>query len=103
LGWNTRHDSFMECEPQRPLVSHSLDMQLGVCDLLLHSLQVVEILNALPPGTLFNVKIVRDQGTFVTKGKVIYVHERIGMGVAFVDPTKDQLEIVDSWLVASTG
>ena len=59
----------------------------------------VDILNALPAGTLLNVRIICDKGTFVTKGKIIYVDERIGMGVAFLDPPTDQLEILDSWLV----
>ena len=58
----------------------------------------VDILNALPVGTPLHVRISRDQGTFVTKGKIIYVHERIGMGVVFLDPLKEQLQILDSWL-----
>jgi hypothetical protein len=44
----------------------------------------VDILNALPVGTSLNVLISRDQGTFVTKGKIIYV--------------QDQLQVLDSWL-----
>jgi hypothetical protein len=59
----------------------------------------VDTLNALPVATLLNVRISRDQGTFVTKGKIIYVDERIGMGVVFLDPPKDQLEILDAWLL----
>jgi hypothetical protein len=31
----------------------------------------VDILNALPTGTCLNVRICRDEGTFVTKGKII--------------------------------
>ena len=58
----------------------------------------VDTMNALPVGTSLNVRIARDQGAFVTKGKIIYVHERIGVGVVFIDPPKDQLEILDSWL-----
>jgi hypothetical protein len=58
----------------------------------------VDILNTLPVGTLLNMQILRDSGTFMTKGKIIYVHERIGMGVAFIDPPPDQLKILDSWL-----
>jgi hypothetical protein len=58
----------------------------------------VDILNALPAGTLLNVRIICDKGIFVTKGKIVYVDERIGMGVAFLDPLKDQLKILDSWL-----
>jgi len=34
----------------------------------------------------------------VTKGEIIYVHEGFGMGVVFLDPSKDQLQILDSWL-----
>ncbi len=59
----------------------------------------MDTLNALPVATLLNVRISRDQGTFVTKGKIIYVDERIGMGVVFLDPPKDQLEILDAWLL----
>jgi len=58
----------------------------------------VDILNTLPVGTALNVLISRDQGTFVTKGKIIYVHEKFGMGVLFLDPSKDQLQVLDSWL-----
>jgi hypothetical protein len=60
----------------------------------------VDIMNTLPVGTLLNVSISCDQGTFVTRGKIVYVQERIGMGVVFLDPPKDQLEILDSWLAA---
>ena len=58
----------------------------------------VDILNTLPVGTLFKMQIVRDSGTFTTKGKIIYVHERIGMGVEFIDPPPDQLKVLDFWL-----
>ena len=58
----------------------------------------MDILNVLPEGTLINVRISCDQGTLVVKGKILYVHERIGMGVVFLDPPKDQLEILNSWL-----
>ena len=58
----------------------------------------VDVLNALPEETLVSVCISCDRGTFVTRRKIIYVHDRIGMGVVFLDPTGDQLEILDSWL-----
>jgi hypothetical protein len=58
----------------------------------------VDILNALPVGTSLTIHISCDQGSFVTKGRVIHIQERIGMGVAFLNPPKDQLEILDSWL-----
>ena len=58
----------------------------------------VDIANTLPVGTTLNVRISRDQGAFVTPGKILYVQEHIGMGVAFLETPKDQLEILDSWL-----
>jgi hypothetical protein len=58
----------------------------------------VDIQNPLPVGTALSLQIVRDQGTLVTKAKVIYFHERIGMGVAFLDLTEDQLKMLDSWI-----
>ena len=59
----------------------------------------VDILNMLPVGTSLHVRISCDGGTFETKAKILYVHERIGIGVQFLDTSKDQLEILDSWLV----
>ena len=59
----------------------------------------VDSLNALPVDTVLNLRIERDHGTFATRGKIIYVHERIGMGVVFLDPPKDQVEILDSWII----
>ncbi len=58
----------------------------------------VDIMNALPVGDVLNLRISNDQGTFVARGKIIYVHERIGMGVVFMDPPEDQLHILDTWL-----
>lgn len=59
----------------------------------------VDVLVTLPTGTLIQLKILRDQGSFTTKGKIIYVQEGMGMGVAFVDIAEDQLKILDGWLV----
>lgn len=58
----------------------------------------VDIMNALPVGDLLNLRISNDHGTFSAQGKIIYVHERIGMGVVFLDPPKDQLDVLDGWL-----
>ena len=58
----------------------------------------VDNLNPFPVGTNLNVVISRDYGTFATKANVIYTHEGIGMGVAYLGPTDDQLRILISWL-----
>jgi len=58
----------------------------------------VDVLNTLPVGTQLKMQILRDSGTFATNAKTIYVHERIGMGVVFIDPPPDQLKVLDAWL-----
>lgn len=58
----------------------------------------VDILNALPVGTQLMVNISCDRGTLALKGKILYIHQGIGMGVVFLDPPQDQLEILDAWI-----
>jgi PilZ domain len=58
----------------------------------------VDLLNTLPVDTPVELRITRDCGSFTTLARIIYVQEGIGMGVAFVDPPQDQLQILDSWL-----
>jgi hypothetical protein len=58
----------------------------------------VDILNPLPVGTLIRLRVSRDQGAFSSPGKIIYLQEGMGMGVAFIDPPADQLKILESWL-----
>lgn len=58
----------------------------------------VDVLNTLPVGTPIQLAVSRDQGSFTTPGRIIYVQEGIGMGVAFVGVTEDQLKILDTWL-----
>jgi|SRR5690242_11370441 len=63
----------------------------------------VDILNPLPRGTRVTIRISRDQGTFVATGKVIYVQEGMGMGVAFLDVAEDQKNLLISWLAELTA
>jgi hypothetical protein len=58
----------------------------------------VDLLNPLPVGTLIKLEISRDTGSFLSRGKIIYVQGGMGMGVAFIEPTADQLSVLDSWL-----
>jgi hypothetical protein len=59
----------------------------------------VDVANVLPVGTMMKLRITCNQGTFETRGKTLYVQERIGMGIVFLDPSEDQLKVLDSWLV----
>ena len=54
--------------------------------------------STFPANTALRVVIARDEETFTSNGTVVYVHDGIGMGVVFVDTTKDQLEMLHSWL-----
>jgi PilZ domain len=58
----------------------------------------VDLLNTLPRETAIQVRISRDLGTFTCNGKIIYVQQGMGMGVAFLDIAEDQLKLLDSWL-----
>lgn len=58
----------------------------------------IDILNPLPTGTQINLRVSCDKGTFTTPGKIIYLQEGMGMGVAFVNPPPDQIKILDGWL-----
>jgi hypothetical protein len=57
--------------------------------------------STLPLNSSLKVVISRDDETFISNGKVIYVHDRIGMGIVFVDPADDQLSILNSWLASA--
>lgn len=58
----------------------------------------VDALNPFPNGTLISLRILRDQGAFETKGKVVYSDEKFGMGVAFTEMTGDQRAVLEGWL-----
>jgi len=59
----------------------------------------VDVLNPLPIGTLVELRIVRDQGVFETKAKVVYADAGFGMGVAFTEMAPDQRSVLETWLV----
>jgi hypothetical protein len=58
--------------------------------------------STLPVNTLLRVVITRDDETFVTNGKILYAHDKIGMGVGFIEPAEDQVEILNSWLAGAS-
>lgn len=59
--------------------------------------------STLPLNTQLAVVITRDDDTFETNGKVIYVHEHVGMGILFENTTDEHLETLNSWLAALSG
>ncbi len=63
----------------------------------------IDILNTLPVQTVVEVRVTRDQGTFVSRGRIIYAQEGMGMGIAFQEMAWDQLKILDAWLAELKG
>ena len=59
----------------------------------------VDALNPLPEGTLVEVRILRDQGTFETKARVVYSDPGFGMGLAFTEMSADMKSLLEGWLV----
>jgi hypothetical protein len=59
----------------------------------------VDSLNPFPEGTLVGLRILRDQGVFETKAKVVYCDPRFGMGLAFAETPPDQRSLLETWLV----
>jgi len=58
----------------------------------------IETLNPFAEGTKVQLRIVRDQGVFETKAKVVYSHSNFGMGLAFVDMPAKQRLLLEDWL-----
>jgi hypothetical protein len=54
--------------------------------------------STLAVNSALKVVISRDDESFLTDGRVIYVHEGVGMGIVFVNSPEDQLKILTSWL-----
>jgi hypothetical protein len=62
----------------------------------------VDLLNTLPKNTMVRVRISCDRGNFESSGKIVWVQQGMGMGLAFLDPGPDQMKILNSWLAELT-
>jgi len=62
----------------------------------------IETLNPMPRNSVIKIRIVREEATFETWGRVAYSQERLGMGIAFLETSEDQQKILDGW-VAGLG
>lgn len=58
----------------------------------------IETLNPFQEGTLVKVRILRDQGVFEAKAKVVYSQNNFGMGLAFNEVARSQRLLLEDWL-----
>jgi hypothetical protein len=58
----------------------------------------VDALNPFHVGTAVTLKIVRDQGAFEAKAKVVYSDASFGMGLKFDGLEPEQRTILENWL-----
>jgi shikimate kinase len=58
----------------------------------------VDAMNQFSEGTLVGLRILRDQGVFETKAKVVYCHPQSGMGLAFIELTSEQRSVLEDWI-----
>jgi hypothetical protein len=72
------------------LSARTSELGLGGC--------YIETLNPFPEGTLVEVRILRDQGVFEAKAKVVYSHNNFGMGLAFNEMVPNQQSLLEDWL-----
>lgn len=66
------------------------ELSLGGC--------YIDTLNPFPEGTLIQLRILRDNGVFETKAKVVYSDRGFGMGLAFTEMGPNQRSILEGWL-----
>jgi len=58
----------------------------------------VDTLNPFPEGTQVRLKIVRDDGTFEAKTRVVYSQSSFGMGLAFVEMSPEHKALLQKWI-----
>jgi PilZ domain len=79
-----------EREAQGRLSARVSEIGLGGCYIATPS--------PFPDGTLVHIRIIRDVGAFDCEAKVVYVHDRFGMGIAFTNIALDQRRLLQNWI-----
>lgn len=59
----------------------------------------LESVDGLPKNTVVRVLIHRDDSTFESWGRVVYVHSGIGSGIAFFDTIPAQQKTIERWVL----
>jgi hypothetical protein len=58
----------------------------------------VDAMNPFAIGAQVKLRIVRDQGQFEAKAKVVYCDPSFGMGLSFTEMEPEQRVILENWL-----
>jgi hypothetical protein len=58
----------------------------------------LESLDGLPKNTVVQILIHRDDSTFESWGRVVYVHSGVGTGIAFFDTVPGQQKTIERWV-----
>ncbi|HUJ33140.1 MAG TPA: PilZ domain-containing protein [Candidatus Acidoferrum sp.] len=58
----------------------------------------VDVQNPLPAGTVIQICIQRETGSFATWGRIAYAQQGIGMGIAFFNTVPEQAVILREWI-----
>jgi hypothetical protein len=58
----------------------------------------VDTASPLPPNTVVQISIQRDDASFQTWARVVYAHEGRGMGVQFFETLPEQERILRQWI-----
>jgi hypothetical protein len=80
----------VDISTQTRLSARTSELAIGGC--------YIDALNPFPVGTVIELRILRDQGTFEAQGKVVYCDSPMGMGVAFTEITPEQRSVLEDWL-----
>jgi PilZ domain-containing protein len=80
----------IDLSSQTSLSGRTSELALGGC--------YIETLNPFAEGTLVQLRILRDQGVFETRAKVVYCHRNCGMGLSFSDIAPHQRSLLEDWL-----
>jgi hypothetical protein len=76
---------------QTRLAGQTSEISMGGC--------YVDVLNPLPPKTVIQICIRRESGSFTSWGRIAYIQEGMGMGVAFFRTLPEQETVLRGWIV----
>jgi hypothetical protein len=80
----------LELSTGTKLVARTSEIGLGGC--------YIDALTPFGIGTAVAIKIVRDQGSFHAKGRIVYADATFGMGLKFEGLDPEQRAILENWV-----